>query len=78
MLSGCSHFLPVSAKFPDAPTVIAEKCEKLKLLDQGAKLSDVMIAITENYMKYHECSAKVDGWKDWYEKQKIIFDKAGK
>lgn len=78
VLSACSHAVPVTSTFPDVPDPLKVECEKLKLLSEGAKLSDVMITITENYMKYHECSVKVEGWNDWYNKQKKIFEDATK
>lgn len=71
-------FLPVTAAFPEAPDQVKEECVKLSLLNKGAQLSDVMITITENYMKYHDCSAKVKGWNQWYIEQKKIFEDATK
>jgi hypothetical protein len=41
LLAGCSTTVPVARKFPEAPQVLKEKCERLKLIE-GDK-----VAITE-------------------------------
>lgn len=78
LLSGCTTVVPVVAKFPSAPEVLLENCGPLYTLKEGARLSDVMIATTENFMKYHECSAKHRAWIDWYNVQKPIFEQSTK
>ncbi len=78
LLSGCLHLFPVSPEFPEAPKTLKEKCEDLNKLKDDAKLSDLMITITQNYMKYHECSGKVSAWDEWYDSQKKIYDQATK
>ena len=30
--------------------------------------------IVHNYSLYHECATKVEGWQEWYEAQKKIFN----
>lgn len=78
VLSGCSFFVPVVPKFPNAPDMLKEECDPLTTLKDGAKLSDVMITITQNYMKYHECKRRNQGWREWYEDQKKIYEEATK
>lgn len=78
MLSGCSMLFPVSPEFPEAPKTLKEKCGPLNTLKDDAKLSDLMITITQNYMKYHDCSIKNDSWNEWYDEQKKIYDSATK
>ena len=41
VLAGCSTTVPVARKFPEAPEVLKQKCESLKLIE-GDK-----VAITE-------------------------------
>lgn len=77
LLTGCTT-VPISPDFPTAPEILMEDCTRLKTLATDAKLSDVMIAITENYMLYHECSRKNEGWHEWYTEQKAIYEKAAK
>lgn len=78
-LSGCAiHAVPVTAKFPDAPEVLRQECEKLKEATEGMSLTEFTKTVVENYMKYHECSIKVKGWNDWYVQQKQIFEDATK
>lgn len=78
ILSGCSTFLPVVPEFPTAPKTLKEDCDQLNTLKDDAKLSDVMITITENYMKFHECKRKNKAWNEWYDEQKRIYEKSTK
>jgi hypothetical protein len=77
-MSGCSTVVPVTVKFPDAPDRIKVKCPQLKTLSEEAKLSDIAKTVTENYTTYYECAVKHDSWIEWYETQKIIFEKLNK
>jgi outer membrane biogenesis lipoprotein LolB len=74
LLTGCSTVVPVSAKFPEAPERLMQKCPQLEKLNDGSKLSDVAKTVADNYSSYHECSVKHDGWIEWYQKQKQIFE----
>lgn len=77
VMTGCATTaVPVAPKFPTAPEILMEECTGLMRLEQKAKLSDVMITITENYMRYHECSRKNKAWTEWYNQQKELFEKA--
>lgn len=78
LMSGCSTVVPVTVKFPDAPDTIKIRCPQLKTLNEEAKLSDVAKTITENYTTYYECAVRNDSWIEWYETQKIIFEKLTK
>ena len=79
LLSGCAvHVEPVTAKFPEAPATLLQKCEALKEVAKDASLSDFTKVVVENYILYHECSRKVDGWHVWYTKQKAIFAESTK
>jgi len=83
LMSGCSTVVPVTVKFPDAPDRINTRrikirCPQLKTLNEEAKLSDVAKTITENYTTYYECAVRNDTWIEWYETQKIIFEKLNK
>ena len=78
LMSGCSTVVPVTVKFPDAPDRIKIKCPQLKTLNEDAKLSDIAKTVTENYTTYYECAVKHDAWIEWYETQKIIFEKLNK
>lgn len=73
-LAGCSTTVPVTRKFPEAPSVLVEKCPELKKLAQDAKLSDVARTVVENYTQYQHCSNKSDAWVEWYNSQKKIFE----
>jgi len=74
-LAGCATKpVPVKQKFPSAPTTLLQRCPDLKLLSKDVKLSDVAKTINENYSLYHECAIKSQGWIDWYNAQKKIFE----
>ena len=79
MCSGCSTPVPVTAKFPEPPGRGATTaCPALQKLNDGARLSDVANTVTVNYSTYYECAVKTDAWQEWYNIQRIIFEKAGK
>ena len=73
-LVGCSTTVPVTAKFPETPKNIMQKCPQLQTLKEEAKLSDVAKTVTVNYTEYYSCAVKVDAWIEWYEIQKRIFE----
>ena len=76
LLTGCSTVVPVTQKFPDAPGNVAmTACPQLQKVAEDARLSDITKTITVNYGTYYECAVKTDAWIEWYQKQKIIFDK---
>ena len=74
LLTGCSTTVPVTAKFPEVPNELLQKCPALKQLEEELKLSDVAKNITYNYTTYHECVIKYDAWIEWYQSQKKIFE----
>jgi hypothetical protein len=74
LLTGCSTTVPVTAKFPEVPNELLQKCPALKQLEEEVKLSDVAKNITYNYTTYHECVIKYDAWIEWYQSQKKIFE----
>jgi hypothetical protein len=75
MLSGCSTVIPTTAKFPDAPHELFEKCPQLKLLDTNdPSIISMSKTIVENYTMYHQCSNKVNSWIEWHTAQKNAND----
>jgi hypothetical protein len=75
LLVGCSTTVPVTAKFPKAPTSLTEKCAPLKKLDgDQITIVDLHTKVVENYTQYYECSLKVEEWNTWYATQKKIFE----
>jgi hypothetical protein len=78
-LSGCSTVVPVTAKFPESPGAQAlVACPQLNKLQETAQLSDVAKTVVVNYTEYYTCAVKMDAWIEWYQKQKIIFERLGK
>lgn len=78
-LTGCSTLVPVKQKFPEAVPELQKECPEL-LQIQGDKVSitDMLKTIVQNYNTYYQCANKVEGWNEWYNKQKEIFDKVNK
>ena len=74
LISGCSTVVPVTAKFPEAPSKLHVKCPQLEKLKDESKLSEVSKTITMNYSTYYECAVKIDSWIEWYQVNKIIFE----
>ncbi len=74
ILTGCSTTVPVTAKFPDLPEKLLAKCPQLEKLENEAKLSDISKTVTNNYNTYYECAVKHDGFVEWYQVQKRIFE----
>jgi PBP1b-binding outer membrane lipoprotein LpoB len=76
-LTACSTTVPVKQKFPDAPPVLMEKCQQLKTVaeDKGT-LREFLKTVIENYSLHYQCADKVQGWQDWYQEQKRIFEGA--
>ena len=74
-LTGCSTTVPVTAKFPAVPEMLNEKCPQLKTVDgEQVSVIDLTKTITINYTAYYECAVKNEGWIEWYQKQKQIFE----
>lgn len=74
-LTACSTTVPVKRTFPEVPEELTQQCPDLKSVPEGTtQLSDVISVVADNYAQYKECQIKTDLWKDWYEKQRKIFD----
>jgi hypothetical protein len=73
-LTGCSTVVPVKAKFPDMPERLMVKCPQLEKVSETPTLSDVAKTVTNNYTTYYECATKHDGFVEWYNIQKNIFE----
>jgi len=73
-LTGCSTVVPVKAKFPDVPERLMVKCSQLEKVSETPTLSDVAKTVTNNYTTYYECATKHDGFVEWYNTQKNIFE----
>ena len=75
LITGCATTVPVTVKFPDAPTLILEKCPQLKTIEgDTVSIIDFTKTVTLNYTTYYECAVKNDAWIEWYQKQKKIFE----
>lgn len=74
-LIGCATPVPVKPKFPQPVKVLTEPCTPLKKIDgESISIVDLHKVVVENYTSYYECATKVEGWNEWYTKQKKIYD----
>ena len=77
LLAGCTTVVPVTQKFPAAIPALTEKCEDLRKIEgDRVSITDMLKTIVENYSLYYQCSAKVDGWNDWYQQQRKLYEAA--
>ena len=78
LISSCSMFkqpVPIAPQWPEVPAELKKKCEALKTVaGDKVSLTDMMKVIVENYTLHYQCSAKVDGWNEWYNSQKKIYE----
>jgi 3-deoxy-D-manno-octulosonate 8-phosphate phosphatase KdsC-like HAD superfamily phosphatase len=75
MLVGCSTAVPIKTAFPEAPQILKEKCENLKKIEgDKVAITEMLKVVIHNYTLYYECSTKVDGWQEWYNEQKKIYE----
>jgi hypothetical protein len=74
VLAACST-IPVKQKFPEVPKALVERCESLKKIEgDRVAITEMLKVVVQNYGMYYECAAKVDGWNDWYQEQKRIYE----
>jgi hypothetical protein len=77
LLAGCATPTPVKRNFPDAVIALQEKCPELSTVDGAGKevaITDLLKTVVKNYGLYYECANKVDGWNEWYNTQRKIFE----
>lgn len=76
LLSSCTSVnQPVGPKWPNVSEELRKKCENLKTITEDkVSISDMLKVIVENYTLHHECSIKVDGWNEWYDSQKKVYE----
>ena len=77
LIAGCSTSTPVKRNFPDAVPALQEKCPGLSTVEStgnAVSITDMLKTVVKNYGTYYECANKVDGWNEWYDKQRKIFE----
>ncbi len=74
LLSSCST-APVKIKFPDVPKELQEPCPALAQVNPADhQLSSLLEVVTANYAQYYECKNRADGWVQWYDNQRKIYE----
>jgi len=78
LLSACTT-VPVKIKFPEVPQELREPCPALAQVNpQDHQLSSLLEVVVANYAQYYECKNRADGWTQWYDNQKKIYESIGK
>lgn len=78
-LAGCTTVVPVRQQFPDAVPELKQKCEALMTVKgDSVSITELLKTVVENYTRYHQCAARVDGWQEWYDAQRKIFEGSNK
>lgn len=79
MLTGCTTVVPVRQPFPDAVPELQQRCETLMTVNSDtAAITELIKIVVENYTRYHQCAVRVEGWQQWYDAQRKIFEGANK
>ncbi len=74
-LAGCTTVTPVKREFPQATKSLMESCPDLQKIEgDKVAITELLKTVVNNYSLYYQCANKVDGWKEWYEEQKKIYD----
>ena len=74
-LTACTTVAPIKPKFPEAPQVLKERCEQLRKIEgDKVAITEMLKVVIHNYTLYYECSTKVEGWQEWYDTQKKIYE----
>jgi hypothetical protein len=78
LLSACTT-TPVKIKFPAVPQELQEPCPVLtQVSPQDHQLSSLLEVVTANYAQYYECKNRADGWSQWYQEQRKIYESISK
>lgn len=78
LLAGCTT-APVKIKFPSVPEELQQPCPPLSPVDpRDHTLSSLLEVVTGNYAVYYECKNRTDGWQQWYDNQRKIYESIGK
>jgi hypothetical protein len=69
LVSSCQSFY-IEKPWPVLPEKEKElyltPCESLELLQVGVGMSELIASVEQNYLKWHNCSLKLQGWITWY------------
>lgn len=74
-LAGCAA-TPVARNFPSVPDELKKQCEDLQQISPANPLAitELLKTVIANYSRYYQCANRVEGWQEWYDTQKKIFD----
>jgi hypothetical protein len=78
LISACAA-VPVKIKFPEVPGELQEPCPVLGQVDpKDHTLSGLLEVVTGNYALYYECKNRTNGWQQWYQEQRKIYESISK
>ena len=77
LLAGCSIAPPARPTWPDAPAELTQPAPDLVPLSSSQhNLSDILDNVNDNASQYYQLRDKYNGWINWYDTQKQIYNKS--
>ena len=75
LLSACANNVaPIMPKWPDAPADLQQPAQDLTPLPpEKRNLSHLISNSNDNYSQYYILKEKYEGWQNWYNNQKQIW-----
>ena len=78
-LSACSTVVPVRQQFPAAVPELMKACPELRQYTAPERsITELLKVVVENYATYYDCANRVEGWREWYDAQRKIFEEVNK
>ena len=78
VIVGCTT-APVKIKFPEVPQELLVPCPPLAQVNPADhQLSSLLEVVMANYAQYYECKNRADGWQQWYDNQRKIYESISK
>jgi len=75
LITACSTAVPLTQSFPQAPSMLMEKCPELKTIPgERVTIVEFTKTVSENYTTYYQCAGRTAAWIDWYNQQKKIWE----
>lgn len=76
LVVGCATPTPVKRSFPEPVPELMQRCEVLRTVPTTDRvaITELLKTVIENYQLYYICSSRVEGWQEWYQEQRRIFE----
>lgn len=78
LLTACKSVPVKQQEFPPIGENMEYKCPDLLIAPNSELLSELVKTVIHNYGEYHKCKAAVEVWHQWYQEQKLNYEKKQK